>query len=333
MWVAPDGHLWLATGSGVFGWQDEEWEQIYEGMANRILGLDAGQRLWVLLDEGWRMGAYAEPDWSIYGPEQGWSQANARQMLSDRRGWVWVNTGQDLRYLDSVSSNWTTLSLSDVGFEPPPPEDLDRVFGITDMALDSTGNLWIGGCGRWGALGFLSQGVRWFDGHTWDSSPDTADECVNDIEVDAAGRVWMGGFYGLIMYDPAAQSWSEFPLPDWDRPQLVNQIELDPNDIPWVSFTRFGGAGPWHSDAVFYLEDGEWQAAFDPGMDMPISFGFGPDGTAWIMAGGGVYRLTAGEPESLGPPDFGRQLVIDGAGRVWVLGDYKGLWRLDPVDE
>jgi streptogramin lyase len=201
------------------------------------------------------------------------------------------------------------------------------------MALDSAGNLWIGGCGRWGAVGFLSQGVRWFDGRTWNDSPDTADECVNDVEVDAAGRVWMGGFYGLIMYDPATQSWSEFPLPGWDRPQLVNQIALDSNDNPWVSFTRFGGAGPWHSDAVFYLQDGEWWAAFDPGMDMPISFSFGPDGTAWILAGGDVYRATAEQPEPLGPPDFGKQLVVDGAGGVWVLGDYKGLWRLDPVNE
>jgi WD40 repeat protein len=333
LWVAPDGQLWLATGSGVFIWQDEEWEQVYEGMANRILGLDADQRPWVLLDEGWHIGAYAGSGWSIYGPEQGWSHGNARQVLSDRRGWVWANTGQDLRYFDPVNTSWTTLSLSDVGFEPPPPEDLDQVFGITDMALDNAGNLWIGGCGRSGAVGFLSQGVRWFDGLAWNSSPDTAEECVNDIEVDAAGRVWMGGFYGLIMYDPAAQGWSEFPLPGWDRPQLVNQVELDPNGNPWVSFTRFGGAGPWHSDAVFYLQDGEWQAAFDPGIDMPIRFSFGPDGTAWILAGGGVYRPTADQPEPMGPPDFGKQLAIDGAGRVWVLGDHKGLWRLDPVSE
>jgi streptogramin lyase len=143
----------------------------------------------------------------------------------------------------------------------------------------------------------------------------------------------MGGFYGLIMYDPASQSWSDFPLPDWDRPQLVNRIELDSNDVPWVSFTRFGGAGPWHSSAVFYLQDGEWQAAFDPGMDMPISFSFGPDGTAWILAGGSVYRPTAEQPESLGPPDYGEQLVVDGAGRVWVWGAYEGLWRLDPATE
>jgi WD40 repeat protein len=332
LWVAPDGQLWVATGSGVFTWQDKEWEQAYEGMANRILGLDANQRLWVLLDEGWRIGAYAEPGWSIYGPEQGWNKGSARRVLSDRRGWVWTNTGQDLRYLDAFSSSWTTLSLNDVGFEPPPPEDPDQVFGITDMALDSAGNLWIGGCGSSGIV-FLGQGARWFDGHAWNSSPDTAGECVNDIEVDAAGHVWMGGFYGLIMYDRVVQSWSEFPLPDWDRPQLVNQVELDSNDNPWVSFTRFGGAGPWHSDAVFSLQDGEWQAAFDPGMDMPISFGFGPDGTAWILAGGGVFRPTAGQPEPLGPPDFCRQLVVDGGGHVWVLGDYEGLWRLDPVNE
>jgi len=332
LWVAPDGQLWLATGSGVFSWRDTKWEQFYEGMANRILGLDADQRLWVLLDEGWRIGAYAEPGWSIYGPEQGWSQGSARQALGDQRGWVWINTGQDLRYFDPASSSWTTLGLSDVGFEPPPPEDPDQVFGITDMALDNAGNLWIGGCGSSGIV-FLGQGARWFDGLTWNSSTDTAGECVKDIEVDTAGRVWIGGFYGLTMYDPAAQSWSEFPLPDWDRPQLVNQIELDSNDNPWVSFTRFGGAGPWHSDAVFYLQDGEWQAAFDPGIDMPISFGFGPDGAAWILAGGSVHRPTAEPSESMGPPDFGRQLAIDGAGRVWVLGDYEGLWRLDPVDE
>ncbi len=330
LWVAPDGQLWLAAGSGLFVNQDKEWKQVYEGMANRILGLDAEQRLWVLLDEGWRIGAYSEPSWSIYGSEQGWSQGSARQVLSDRRGWVWINTGQDLRYFDPASSSWTTLSLSDVGFEPP--EDPDQVFEITDMALDSAGNLWVGGCGNWG-LSFLAQGARWFDGQTWSSSQDTADECVNGIEVDTAGRVWLGGFYGLIMYNPASQSWAEFPLPGWDRPQLVDNVALDTQGRPWVSFTRFGGAGPWHSNAIFYLEDGQWQAAFDPGIDMPISFSFGPDGAVWVLAGGDVYRPTAGEPEPIGPPDHGEQLVIDGAGRVWVLGAYEGLWRLDSASE
>jgi hypothetical protein len=332
LWVAPDGDLWLVGETGIFARADAGWLPVHEGTANRILGTDDAGQVWAVLSDGYRLGSFDGTSWTVYGAEQGWEPGDAHGLVSDRLGRLWTLSGEELRRFDPQSQTWTTLTATDAGFEPLA-EPVEPGRALTDVALDGAGNVWVGSCIESGIV-IWGQGVRWFDGERWSSSEDTAGQCARDIDVDEAGRVWIGGFDALIRYDPAAGSWSRIPLPPWERTQLVDGIALDAAGNPWVLFTRFGGAGPWHSTAIYALDGGTWVAVSDPNDYLPLQFAFAPDGTAWVCADRVVLRFSDGEGEIVGSvPGYSHQVAVDGAGRVWIAGEGASgaaLWLFAP---
>jgi hypothetical protein len=331
IWVAPDGDLWLAADAGIFVRSGDRWTQIYAGLADRVLGANGVGRVWAVVNDGWHAAVYTGT-WTLYGPGQGWDRSYGGPMVTDRRNWVWVATGADLRRFDPQTDTWTILSATDVGFAPLV-EPLEPGHMLTDVALDGAGNVWVGNCVQEGIL-ISGEGVRWFDGERWSGSVDTAGECVYDIEVDGAGRVWVSGFDALIQYDPAVRAWSRFPLTSaWERPQFITSVDLDPAGNPWVTFIRFSPVGPWGPTALYHLEGNIWVADYDPGEEASIVVAFDPDGEAWMCANGVVYRLAGGRWEEIGAPGFCKQIAVDGAGRVWVtggIGRASNLWLFSP---
>lgn len=323
--------MWLASETGIFIRTQDGWRQVFDGLANDVLGPDGAGRIWATVNEGWRIGAFVDGSWTFYNPDQGWTRAYGRGLVTDRQGRVWLSTGGDLRRFDPEAGTWSSFSAEEIGFPPLEElwgEPLDPGRSLTDIALDSAGNIWVGSCTHSGIV-IMGDGVRWFDGQGWSGSEDTAGECVYDIDVDDAGRVWMSGFDALIQYDPAAGAWTRFPLPPWERRQLINSVAIDVAGHPWVNFTRFGGAGPWHSDAIYRLEDEDWVAEYDPGIDLPIRLALGPDGTAWACGEGGILRLSDGQPQPIDAVGWCRQITVDKSGRVWVSTE-TGLWWFEP---
>ena len=343
LWIAPDGRLWLTTDTGIFIRAGDGWEQCYEGMADGVLGTDAAGRVWAILDNEQAIAAYGGTAWTIYGPDQGWTAPPPAEyykpgygdtLVTDRLGRVWLATGgDDLRRFDPQTQIWTVMTATGVGFEPPEDEGYQGHF-LTDVALDNAGNVWVGDCIGQGEL-HLGQGVRWFDGERWNGSADTAHDCVYDIKVDDAGRVWIGGSGALIQYDPAIGAWSRTPSPSWERGGLVTSIALDAAGNPWVNFLRCGGAS-CYGNVLYHLQAGEWIAAYAP-KDLwysPVGPAFGPDGAAWLCAGGTVYRLAGGQTDEMPINSDCRQIKVDGDGRIWVLQERPGrnpeLWWLEP---
>lgn len=332
LWTAPDGRLWLVGESGIFVSSGEEWLPLYGEAAGRILGADSLGRIWAILDEGRRIGAYEEGSWALYGAEEGWGEGFGGALASDRQGRVWVTAGEELRRFDPQTQRWETFTADDIGFEPlAGPVEPGRF--LTDVVLDQAGNIWVGNCVYEG-IGIDGQGVRWFDGVGWHGSADTAGECVGDIEVDEVGRVWMTGFDGLILYDPAAGTWSRLHLPPWERRQIVTHVLLDGAGNPWVTFTRYGGAGPWHSSAVYHLEGGLWTAHYDPGDDYVMVLAPAPGDVFWLCSEGSVYRMAADGDEEIGPlRGICLHMAVDGSGRVWIGGEDgsgSALWWFEP---
>ena len=336
LWIAPDGSLWAATAQGVFRNADGAWSQLMPEPARRVQGADTQGRVWVILEGETAIAAY-EPSgtWTRYGPEQGWSPVPAAQFLStgygdglvtDAQGHVWLATGRDdLRCFDPASQTWTAFTATQIGFDPPEEEGYQGHF-VADVARTADGQLWVGDCMGMGES-YLGQGIRRTPGQEWVGEPFTAEECVQDIEIDASGRIYAGGFDALLAYDPAADSWSRIPLPPWDRRQLVNDITLDRAGNPWVEIIRYGGASAWGTVARYHLEAESWIQDFDGWIS---DLAFGSDGTPWLCSEGSVYRLDSGTPELAGTiGGFDCRIAVDGQNRVWVASD-TGLWRLDP---
>ena len=232
-------------------------------------------------------------------------------------------TGDQVRRFDPDTRTWESFTADDIGYEPleGPEERYEPGRFLTDVALDHAGNVWVANCIFVG-IGYHGQGVRWFDGDAWHGSDDTAGQCVQDIDVDSQGRVWMTGFDALIQYDPAAHTWTRFPLPEWERTQLIGEIILDNDDVPWITFVRYGGAGPWHSNGVFYLmAGGEWARVYDPFIDIYVLLAAGPDGAIWMCTEGAVSRMTKEDGlEAVGLLRTRcRQMDVDGSGRLWLV--------------
>ena len=125
----------------------------------------------------------------------------------------------------------------------------------------------------------------------------------------------------------ATGSWARNPLPDWERRQLVVEIDLDGEDNPWVEILRYGGASPFGEVGHYHLQDGEWAMDFEGWFS---SLAFGVDGLAWACSEGSIIQLQGGLAEELDRvPGTECQVVVDGAGRAWIT-NRTDLWLLEP---
>ena len=336
LWVAPGGHLWVASEVGIFAYINDAWDILYEGPVERLLGADSDGRIWAILDGETAIAVYDVPgSWSIYGPEQGWTVPPPEEYLtpgygdgivSGPQGGVWLATGRDdLRRFDPPSGTWQIFSATDIGFEPPEEEGYQGHF-LTDVELSGNDKIWVGNCIGVGE-GLKGQGIRWSDGEYWFDAPYTAGECVLDIERDNNNKMWVAGFDAVMQYDPATAAWSSIPLPAWDRRQLVMEITMDQSGSPWVEVLHYGGASVFGDVARYHLQDGEWVTDFEGEFS---SLAFDPEGTPWLCSQGTVYRLDSEESEDIS--EMSRtscQIVVDGDGRVWIT-DNLALFVHDP---
>ena len=144
----------------------------------------------------------------------------------------------------------------------------------------------------------------------------------------------MSGFDALIIYDPLQKHWRRVPLPVWERRQIITSVTLGTAGAPWIMFTRYGGAGPWHSNAVYHLQDDEWIADYDPVKDTHLLLRPASDGTFWLCADSEIIHLLGDRSEEIGSiPGTCQQMVVDGSGRLWIAGDTSGgsgLWWYKP---
>ena len=336
LWVAPDGHLWVSTETGLLSYADGNWDQLLDEPVKRVQGIDADGRIWAILEGETAIAAYDRSGtWSIYGPEQGWTAPPTYEYLSpgygdglvtDAQGRVWLATGRDdLRGFDPETQTWSVFSATGIGFDPPEEEGYQGHF-LTDVELSRNRKLWVGDCIGMGET-IRGQGIRWSDGENWFEASDTGGECVQDIETDSAGRTWVGGFDALLQYDPATGVWSRIPLPEWERRQLIVNIDLDVHDNPWVEILRYGGASAFGAVARYHLLGEEWILDYDGDFS---SLAFDAEGTGWLCAEGTIYRLEGGRTEVVGAAgDTNCRIVVASAGRVWAAA-YNALWWLEP---
>lgn len=335
LWVDSDGYLWVGSDSGIFVQQEDGWDLRYEGGVERLLGADTNGLVWVILEGETGIAVYdLAHAWQVYGLEQGWTVPAEIEYLSpgygdgivtDPQGRVWLATGRDdLRYFDPDSLSWHVLNAFDIGFDPVSEEGYQGHF-LSDVEISRNQKVWVGDCIGIGE-GLEGQGVRWTDGENWFETPDTSGECVQDIEMDVGGKMWVGSFDALLMYDPDLGYWTRFLLPIWDRRQLITDITLDSKGNPWIEVLKFGGASPFGAVVRYHLQEGEWVKDYEGWFS---SLAIGEEGVAWLCSEGRIFRLETGEYEEVGDiPGTDCQIVRDWRGRVWVT-NFSNLWWLE----
>ena len=338
LWVDLGGHLWIGSEVGIYVYQEGDWEMVYRGPVERILGEDGNGVVWAILEGETQIASFENSQTrQVFGAEQGWTAPAEIEYLSPGygdglvtgpQGRVWLATGRDeVRVFEPESLTWDVLPASSLGFAPAIGDGYQAHF-LTDVEQSRSQKVWVADCIGEGEI-LRGQGIRWTDGEVWFEAPDTATECVRDIEIDASGKMWVGGFDALLMYDPDLGYWTKFPLPPWERRQLVMEIDLDFNGSPWVEVLQYGGAGPLGGVVRYHLVAGEWIKDYEGWFS---SLAFGNSGVAWLCSEGTIYRLESGNSDEVGEITGTEcEIEVDGSGRVWIT-NYSELWWLDPGD-
>ena len=365
LWLAPDGRPWAITDAALYVYRDGEWIAEQQGSVT-ILGEDDEDRVWVLLDDA--LAVYtAAAGWQRYGPA--WDtlalnnpEDNVSGLAVDHQGRVWVAHGRNgLHRFDPAAQLWQTLYAADLGYGPPPDEEMDFAsydphLAFTDVVLDSFGNIWVSACPLlvWEDGPITQQirdgdGVRWFDGAGWNGPDATTARCVWDMAVDQQGRVWFAGpkndlWSGsddFMRYAPDS-GWEWLPVPEneellGERPSFVSRIWLDDGGAPWLFVERRGGAS-FPAPGLYFEQNGRWQTVAD---ELGGSITFGANAEAWVWAWDilvvgddvltGLHRFQNGVWTAVPtPPDlFNRDtlLLVDGDGRLWLTGpDGTSIW-------
>jgi hypothetical protein len=339
LWVSTRGDLWVAAANGLFRHNsDGNYQRLSDKAFSRILGMDNANRLWVLSQSGESILSYNGTTWAVYGPGQGWEPVQVENLpgglAADLKGGVWLATGgDDLRHLQAAGGRWESLSAVDIGFTPADP--LYQGHYLTKAVLAPDGSIWVGDCIGMGE-GFDGQGIRYYKDGDWEPLAGTAGECVKDIVRDAQGRMWVGAFDKLLRYDTISGSWTQMPLPAWDRRQIVTSIQLDPAGDPWLGILKCGAAA-CDTLAYYFLKNGAWTPFLDESTEYwsRPGLGFTPDRGAWICHEGNVYLRSETSGYSLvGSLETGTcRVAVDGTGSVWVAaasGPSAGLWQVKP---
>ena len=97
--VAPDGTLWIVTDESVGSLRDGQWT-LHPEVKGTLAGFDAAGRTWLISEKGDRILAWDGADWTAYGEEAGWVEADPfsqfrEGVATDKRGWVWLTAGQE----------------------------------------------------------------------------------------------------------------------------------------------------------------------------------------------------------------------------------------------
>jgi len=341
--VSPEGTLWLITDRGLTSLSDSNWTN-HPGHGDIILGFDSFGRTWVTTKDGETVSAWDGADWQIYGLESGWTPAGpvwrsgpyasvSEEIITDERGRVWLATSRDVRRFEGKV--WRIYDPDDAGYYPTE-QMIEQGFGysLTDMAIDSVGDVWIADC-AWMGPGPAGQGARWYTGSYWwgRSSQVVSSGCVEDIEVDDAGRIWIGVDETLWRYSPW-RGWRRFDPPeinpDWGvRWGFITEIVLGGENDVWVTLAPCGGAScDTGSFFLYRVTEDEWTLISEQG---PGDLALFQTGEGWLCAGNQLYSITADSVElaaDLSP--LYCSVEMDANGRVWLAQPgHSSLWLLE----
>ncbi len=251
-------------------------------------------------------------------------------MVTDARGWSWLVTSRDIRVFDG--ERWRVISPEDAGFTPSE-EMVEMGFGfrLRDVGVDSTGDVWVTDC-AWGGPGPVGQGARWYNGSSWEGQESTviSSGCIEAIEVDATGRIWIAVDGDLQRYTPG-QGWEEFAHPDVLLPEPLRwgdiiDLTLGGDETAWVTMAPCGGAScDVGGYLLFRVREGAWTLISDAGIADPA---LDAEGDGWLCAGNALYRVGEdGITVDYEGRDFACRLERDTAGQTWIWQPgHVGLW-------
>ncbi|MEZ4767702.1 MAG: two-component regulator propeller domain-containing protein [Caldilineales bacterium] len=372
VWIATDGGLaWLAGGSGELKVSDDRGGlpgvnvfQVHADRSGNIwAGTDGG--LYKLDNEKQVVAEYHHDPANATGLGPG----PIRALFEDARGRLWLgmqgggltlfdpaseafthyrhdpdNPGSLLNDFtvaigeDSAGTVWASSWAAGLNLLSPYISKFPAPLAVdaTPLAIlgDSTGELWVGTFG---------QGLAQVDPATGETSyyrrdPSDPTSLHNDIvfalQPEEQGRLWVGTFDGLSLFDPVERTFSQYPLGE-PGIEIRSLFSKTPVGL-WVGTsagllhvdTGSGTVAAFNRDPAGPMSNEIWSIA-----------GSDPD-TLWVGATNGLFRLTpaTGEFQNFssqsGTTDTAVTVIRQDADGILWLGTWgQGLIRFDPASQ
>ena len=219
--------------------------------------------------------------------------ADFSNLVADGKGVIWFSTSCTIYKFDGV--NWTTYSQREVFFYPT-------------IALDYSGNLWIGN--EFGDV-FRFDGKNWL---SYKKNNGTQLASVESIIAGSDGAVWFGGDGGIAQFDGA--KWTTFRKQDnQGRDIFVREMVKTKDNSFWV--INFRG-----NPTVLEFNGEEWMAidGFSKNIhtlyiDSKGNFWFGGKGRIFYFNGNWSELLIPSKLEPYEPMVFA--IVETSDGTIW----------------
>ena len=229
------------------------------------------------------------------------TNTNEINALAIRGGTVWCGTDGGLVQRDTDGVVQRTFTVLD-GL----PDNR-----VSDLAFDSTGNLW---------AGFTGSGVIRYDGVAWSLFEECGGKTirgVNTITSGHEGTVWFGAAEGIFRYE--SEQWTFYAF----KRAKILALEAISDHIAWVGTDR----GLYRFDGV------EWE--FIPVGDRADTvyvraLAIDSHGVLWVGADQGLFSRD-GENWTTNPVPPIENLTIDSTGTV-LAGSYNSLYFKDRAE-
>ena len=195
-----------------------------------------------------------DDDWEYYSFHNSGENNNAKDLICDDEGRIWVAHGQGLSVYNNGS--WTFYD-----------EDDGLINNwVKALALDSDGRIWIG----------TSDGISCFDGETWTNYTEgLISDNIYDIEIDKNNHLWITTWSGIGKYDHS--TWTNYPYEELPLGGTFG-LDTDSSGDIWVGC----------SGGVMMYDEGTWVT-----YDFPIQISNNDnDGNIWAGGWYGLLHLT-----------------------------------------
>lgn len=240
--VAPDGTIWFASYSTVWGNggvcqydpKNKNWLRVDEGIGDSTLAIQpragGGYYVWTGMGGGMQRYDSLTRTWDTLAPEVDEPAFIVGKNVTDSQGnsWFFRWTNPDLfeSRLDCMRPDGSWMDI------PEPPFGV-FVQGI--RAKTATHVLAIDGSG--GAWNF--NGTSWTSLGSWNDSI-----VVHDIDQDSAGNVWMCGDGGAAKRDAATGEWQRYRVTNTSQYDFFNEdLTIDSNGIVYATANAAPGVG------------------------------------------------------------------------------------------
>lgn len=311
--IDAHGNKWIGTVDGVSKFDGINWVNYTtaNGLVNnqiRSISIDAQGNIWFGTING--ISKFDGINWTTYldttgnGPDNN----NINSSIIDKEGTIWFATEGGLLKFDGET--WVMLYS-------------DKVYHTQSVAIDSSGNKWLGSDGNFG------EGVYEFDGINWNIyNKFTTDyvfnvNMVHTILIDKDGNKWFGTDSGVYEFD--GTHWIHYSKINGLAGINVLAVSIDSQGNKW--FGTIDGVSEFNgTDWVTYKTDG----LLDNRVNAVV---IDSKDKKWFVIGDGVTEFDGTDCNSLFKNDsvIVNTIAIDAQGNKWLGtgGVYGGVSEYD----